>query len=187
MSSSQVDRRSLLGGSGAGIGAWVLGYLFTYLIVAPDVRNSLGSRVIELFEGSPATFEIVGWVFYNAHLVQTVLADVPVLGASSDTFIGGDPGFTPWLYVVPVGLLLAAGLAAGRLHGASDTGEGIVAGLTVVPAYLLLTIAGVILFSIDLAGGTVSPDLVSAVLLAGVVYPAVCGAVGGALAGVLPS
>lgn len=183
MSARDLDTRGVVAGSVAGIAAWVLGYVFTYLIAAPDVRNSVASRILEVFQGDPATLEIVGWVFYNAHLVETLFVDVLIPGTSSQSFIGGDPGFTPWLYVIPVGLLIAAGLAAGRLHAADDAGEGVIAGLTVVPGYLLLAILGALLFSIEAAGGTVGPDLLTAVVLAGLVYPGLCGGVGGALAG----
>ena len=178
-----MDTRGRAAGVVGGAVAWVLGYVFTYLIVAPDVRNSLGSRVLEIFAGDPATLEIVGWVFYNAHLVQTVFSDILIPGSSSEAFIGGDPGFTPLLYAVPVALLLAAGLAAGRIQGTDEPGAGIVAGLAVVPAYFVLTLAGVFLFAIEIGGGTAGPDLITSVVVAGIAYPAIAGGLGGAIAG----
>lgn len=182
-----TDSRSVAAGALAGALAWILGYVFTYLITASDVRESVGSNVLELFQGDPATMEIVGWVFYDAHFVQTVVADIALLPTESLSFVGGDPGFTPWLYVIPIGLLVAAGLAAARLAGATDVGEGVLAGVSVLPGYLLLTIVGVFLFTLEIAGGTASPDLLPAVVLAGVLYPALCGGVGGAVAGLAPS
>lgn len=187
MAGAELDRRGLLAGSAAGLAAWILGYVFTYLIVAPDVRDSGLNTFIEAVQGEPATVDMVGWVFYNAHLVETVFADVPVLGTTSSSFIGGDAGFTPLLYVVPVGLLLAAGLAMGRLYGTDDAASGAVAGLTVLPGYFVATLAGTVVFAVSIAGATGSPDALAAIVLAGVVYPAICGGVGGALSGILPS
>jgi hypothetical protein len=141
------------------------------------------SRLIEALQGEPATVDMVGWVFYNAHLVLTLIADVPVFGSSSTSFIGGDGGFTPLLYGIPVGLLIAAGLAAGRFRGATAVDEGLLAGLTVVPGYAVGAIVGSQLFAVAIAGATVGPDPVTAIALAGIAYPAICGAVGGALSG----
>jgi hypothetical protein len=42
--------------------------------------------VIEALQGEPATVDMVGWVFYNAHLVLTVFSDVPVLGSVPAVF-----------------------------------------------------------------------------------------------------
>ena len=183
MASSSLDRRGVAAGGAAGVAAWLLGYVFTYLLVAPDVRESGLNRVIEALQGEPATVDVVGWVFYNAHLVETVVADVPVLGTSSTSFIGGDGGFSSLLYVIPVALLLAAGLAAGRYQGARATSDGILAGLAVLPGYLVASVVGAFLFVVSVGGATVSPDPVLAVLVAGIAYPVLFAGAGGALAG----
>ena len=177
------DFRDLIVGSAVGLAAWVAGYLLTYILVAPGLRETALSRLLEALQGEPATVDMVGWVFYNAHLVLTVVSDVPVLGSSSASFIGGDGGFTPLLYVVPIGLLIAAGLAAGRYRGASAVDDGVLAGLTVVPGYAVGAVVGAQLFAVSAVGATVSPDPVTAIALAGVGYPAICGAMGGALSG----
>lgn len=182
-----ADRQRLVAGSVAGALAWILGYVFTYLLTASDIRDSLGSNVLELFQGEPATLEFVGWVFYNAHFVETVFADIGIFPTESTSYIGGDPGFTPWLYVIPIGLLVAAGLATARMAGAADIGEGVLAGVTVVPGYLVLALVGVFVFTLEIGGGTVSPAPLPAVALAGIVYPALCGGVGGAIAGLAPA
>ncbi len=177
------DFRDLLVGGAGGLAAWLVGYILTYVLVAPGVRDSALNQLLEALQGEPATVDMVGWVFYNAHLVLTVVSDVPVFGSSSMSFVGGDGGFTPLLYVVPVGLLIAAGLAAGRYRGATAVDEGVLAGLTVVPGYAVGAIVGALLFSVTVSGATVAPDPVTAVALAGIGYPAICGAVGGALSG----
>lgn len=178
MSVEVGDRDFPLGvGAVLGVVAWVLGYLFTYVIAADDIRNFGPRRVVESFGVDLPTWKMVGWVFYNAHFVDTIIEGALFGGAAN--FVGGDNGFTPLLYVVPPLLLLGAGLAVARLQGATEIGDGVVAGLAVVVGYFLLSVVGVFLFSA--AGGDARPDVVTGVLLAGLVYPAVFGAVGAAV------
>lgn len=178
---ASADGRSVAYGGLVGIAAWVLGYVFTYLIAAPDLRESGISRLLDAIQGEPAIYEMVGWVFYNTHFVGTVISGVPVFSSSSTTFVGGENGLTPLLYLLPVALLIAAGLAMARMRGAQDFGDGVVSGLLVVPGYLVLAIAGALLFGLQFGDATVAPDILSAIALAGVAYPAVCGGLGGAL------
>jgi len=163
-------------GAAAGAAAWVLGYLCTYLITSSDIQNSLIGQFTDI-----ATWKAVGWVFFNAHFVDTVV-DLPVVGGAT-SFVGGENGFTILLYVVPPLLLLAAGLAVGRYAGADDAASAAVGGASLVIGYGLLSIVGVFLFPTE----NVSPDPVTGVLLAGVVYPVVLGAVGAAIAGATSS
>lgn len=182
-SAGRPDARDLVVGSAVGLGAWLVGYLLTYLLVAPGVRDSALNTLLEALQGEPATVDIVGWVFFNAHLVLTVVSDVPLFGSSSASFVGGDGGFTPLLYLVPVALLIAAGLAVSRYRGATAVDEGVLAGLMVVPGYAVGAIVTAFVVAVTVSGATVAPDPVMAVALAGIGYPAICGAVGGALAG----
>lgn len=181
VASVEIEGRDVAYGGVTGLAAWVIGYVFTYVIAAPDLQDTLG-RVIEAIQGEPATYNMVGWVFYNAHFVQTVTTGIPFLSPSSTSFIGGENGFPPLLYVLPVALLLAAGIAMARLHGASDFGDGVIAGLLVVPGYLVASIAGALLLGIDIGDVTIAPDLMTAIVLAGIAYPVVLGGAGGALA-----
>jgi len=90
-----------------------------------------------------------------------------------------------FLYLVPAALLLAAGLALARQQRAASPGQGAMVGLTVVPGYFLLSIAGGLLFEVTTLGATVGPDIVLAAIIAGIVYPLVFAGAGGALGGVL--
>jgi hypothetical protein len=128
---------------------------------------------------------MVGWVFFNAHFVDTVFQNVPLVGSSASSYIGGDGGFTTLLYVVPAGLLIAAGLALARRHRAENPTRGAIIGATVIPGYLLLSIAGPFLFEVSTLGATGAPDLLPAIVLAGIVYPVLFGGAGGALGGFL--
>jgi hypothetical protein len=71
---------------------------------------------------------IVGRVFEYAHLVETVFANLPVFGTSSQWFLGGGDGFTVLLSLVPIALLLA--VARERLT--TSPVEGIVSGIGVL-------------------------------------------------------
>jgi hypothetical protein len=181
MAGTTLDRGGVVAGGVAGLAAWVLGYVGTYLVVAPDVRDSGLNRIIEAVQGDPATVDMVGWVFYNAHLAETVVADVPLLGTTSLSFVGGDGGFTPLLYALPPLLLLVAGLAAGRYQAPTSASEGVVAGLTVLPGYLLASAVGASLFRLRVGAATIFPDLIPAVFVAGVAYPLLFAGAGGAL------
>lgn len=166
-------------GAAAGAGAWVLAYLFTYLITADRLRESGVRRLIEFFGGDLPTWKMVGWVFFNAHFVDIVV-EGPFGGAVN--FIGGEDGFTPLLYVVPPLLLFAAGLAVGRYYGAGDDTVGAaLAGVTPVVGYGILSVVGVFLFSTQ--EPSIGLDPVTGVLLAGIVYPVVFGAIGAVVAG----
>jgi hypothetical protein len=174
-----VSNRELPVGVGAvaGASAWVLTYLFTYIITSSEIQNSLFGRVLEAAE--IGVWQAVGWVFFNAHFVNTNV-DLGFFGSGAVNAIGGENGFTPLLYVIPPLLLLIAGLAVGRYAGAGDdTAQAAMAGVTVVIGYGVLSIVGVFLFATE----SVTPDPITGILLAGIVYPAVFGTVGAVAAG----
>ena len=167
-------------GAAAGLLAWVAGYVAMYLVVAPGVRESPLNQIIQALDGEPATYEMVGWVFYNAHFVNLVFSDLPIVGSHTTAFIGGGEGFSVILYAIPIVLLLLAGLAVGRYWGASDPTDGAIAGATVLIGYLVLSIAGLFVFEITVGGASAAPDRLAGVVLAGIVYPLVFAGAGGA-------
>lgn len=174
MSISVGDRDLPVGiGAAAGVAAWVLSYLFTYIIASADIQNSLFGRVLEAAE--IGVWQAVGWVFFNAHFVNTVV-DLGLFGGGTVNAVGGEDGFTALLYVIPPLVLVVAGLAVGRYAGAHqmDPADAALSGLTVVLGYGLLSVVGVFLF----ASENVTPDPVTGILLAGILYPVVFGAVG---------
>lgn len=178
-----IDREAVPWGAGgaAGVAAWVLGYLCTYLVVGSRLRESGLNRVLEFLGKGDVVPTLVGWVFYNSHFVDTALSGAPVSVAANA--IGGDQGFTALLFVVPPALLSGAGLAVARYRAVGTPGAGALAGLAVVPGYVVPSAVGALLFTISAGPATGRPDLLLAVVLAGVVYPGVFGALGGALAG----
>jgi hypothetical protein len=178
---SGLSGRSIGLGAAGGAVVYVLGYLFTYVLTSSEIQNSFAQQLVEFATGDPGTWKIVGWVFYNAHFVST---NIPGLfGTSSVNLIGEVDAFSAVLYVIPPLLLVAAGLFAGRQAGADDPASGATSGVLVLAGYLPLAIVGALLFVISAGDTSAGPDLITGVLLAGAVYPAVFGAVGGVAAG----
>lgn len=179
---TSTKRPPVVLGAVSGIIAWVLGYTFTFLAVGTDVQDSAAQQFIEAVDGEPATYEMVGWVFYNAHFVDTIYTDVALIGSFTTNAIGGDDGFTAVLYLIPVGLLLAGGLAVATYHRVDDVQAGLTAGLTLVPGYLVLSIVGLFLFEVSLGGASANPQQLEGVLITGLIYPAIFAGVGGLVA-----
>lgn len=182
-----ADDLPLKEGAIAGAAAWIAGYVLTALIVLVRIEDSELGDIADSAGDSASGVDFVGWVFFNGHVVDTVI-EGSVLGfggSSAVSFVGGD-GFTPLLYLIPVALLVGAGLAVGRFHGVTEVGDGAIVGALVVPPYLALSVVGAVVFRVSAAGGGVQfsghPELLPAVLVAGVVFPAVCGAIGGIVA-----
>lgn len=181
--SNGADARSrIAAGAGGGVVAYGLGYLLMYVTQRGGVEEQLEgfNLIADLFGSDPIpAWQAIGWLFYNAHFVVTEIP-VPFGGVRSENFIAAaDEGMLTAFYFVPVLLLLAAGLVAGRLADADDPIDGAKAGAFVVVGYLPLAIVGALVFGYSVGEGTVAPDLVTAVLLAGIVYPAALGAGGG--------
>ncbi len=183
----RVDAR--VGGIAAasGVVAYVLGYLVVYVTQRSWVDEQLRTInvVADLFGGDPIpSWQGIGWLFYNAHFVDT---EIPALGGTQvRNFIAtADDGSLTLLYLVPPLLLVAAGFATASLAGVRDPGESAPLGGLVAVGYLPLTILGAFAFRYAVGDGSVTPDLLTAVVIAGVVYPVAFGAAGGAIAGVV--
>ncbi|WP_128905451.1 transporter [Halorubrum amylolyticum] len=179
--------RGIAGATGGAV-AYILGYLVVYVTQGDRIEEGLSgiNFFADLFGGDPiSTWQAAGWMFYNAHFVDV---DVPSLigGAQSTNLITqAEGGSLTFLFVVPPILLLLAGAVAGRTANADNPVEGAQAGAFVLAGYLPLAVIGAFLFRYAVGDGTVAPDLVTAVLLAGAVYPAVFGAIGGAASSLL--
>lgn len=175
-----------LRGVAAGVGAYLLGYFVVYLVTASTIRNSVAAGVLEFLTGEPGTWKLVGWVLYSAHFVDVL---VPGLlgGSNAVSLIDAAEAIPGWLRAVPVVLLVGAGVALALGDRTSTVGAGARAGAAVVLGYLPLAAVGAFVFTIRVGEATARPDLVPAVGVAGVVYPLVFGALGGALAAVTRS
>jgi hypothetical protein len=176
---SSGARQPYVGGAGVGVVAWLLGYVCTYLVAGTRVRESALNQVLEL-AGGASTYKLVGWTFYNSHFVETAVEGLPARVTST---VGGEGGFTVLLFFVPPVLLVAAGLAVARYQGSDTPEAGGLAGLTVVPGYLVVVFLGAVAFVVSVGPVSGRPPIVLAVVLAGLVYPGIFGALGGVLAG----
>jgi len=171
-------------GSLGGVVAYLLGYGITYVWKAPAVAEALrGVNLIANFLGIEAvpTWRGVGWLFYNAHFVRTRIPG-PGGPTFTDFLARTDQG---WLLMVLVPILLiAVGAAvAYRTDGSESVVRPAIHGGAVGVGYLPLAAAGAVLTAQPIAdtGAKIGPDLIPAVLLAGLGYPLVFGAIGGAL------
>lgn len=171
----------------AGVVAWALGYALVYLAVAREVRASALNRIIDVLGGEPATYELVGWVFFNAHFVDTVFSDVPLVGTRATSFVGGEGGFSTALVAVPVVVLVAGGVGVALYAAAATGAEGLTAGLTLVPGYAVASVAGAFAFEVTVGSASAAPDPLAAVLVAGVLFPAVFAGTGGLLGALVVS
>lgn len=180
-SAAQADRSFPVGeGALGGVGAYVLGYLFTYLWKAQEYRDAFAriQPVVEIFGGEPpAPWKIIGWLYYSAHFVESRVAAGPVTAYVN--LVARGEGTLEVLYVVPPLFLLIAGYLVARRTGNRETiADGAQAGALVVSGYLVLVLVGVFAFQVNGSG----PEPVPSLLLAGLVYPLVFGASGGAIA-----
>lgn len=171
-------RRSLPEGLLRGITAAIVAFPITFLVMLVE----------DNFTGEPWG-RAVGFVLYNAH-------HVPIVGSARSPT--GPENYlqttTPLeipvvvYYLVPIFLLVGAGYL---VVASTDLPDGptvhAAAGATIAAGYLPLVVVGRFFFSSPVKSyeGTVlwydQPDLVAAILLAGLLYPIFFGAIGGLL------
>ena len=180
-----LDTAAAIRGAAAGAAAYLLGYVLVYAWQASAVEESLQgvNFVAELFGGQTVpAWKAVGWLYYNAHVVAI---RVPAVGGGSrsvNLLDRAEDGSLVVLYLLVPLLLALAGAAIARYGDADRPGTAAAAGAAVVVGYLPLAVVGAFAFAHTFGGDIrVAPDLITAVALAGVVYPAFFGAVGGAL------
>lgn len=173
--------RGYLASAAAGVASFLVGYLVTFLWVGRDVESSLEpiEAVLTLFEAEPiGAWRVVGWVFYGAHFVDTqIVAGIGPIETAVYVNPAAEGGFQA-LYLVPPLLLLLAGFAAAYLADVDELLDGVKYGAAVTAGYLVVVGIGIVAF----AYGDTSPDPLFALVLAGIVYPAVFGSIGGAVA-----
>lgn len=180
-----VDRATAVRGGAAGAVAYLLGYVLVYAWQASAVEESLRgiNFVADLLGGEAVpAWKAVGWLYYNAHVVAT---RVPTLGGGgrSVNFIQeADGGSLLLLYALVPVLLVLAGAAVARYENADRPGSAAASGASVIVGYLPLAVVGAFAVAHTFGGDIrVAPDPITAVAVAGIVYPAFFGAVGGAL------
>jgi hypothetical protein len=182
-----------------GIVAYALGFLLTVgatvgrvdevtaTEVGATVEHVDPASLGQIFGGTPPSWVVGGWLFYNAHFVPTSLPTADAMNGMSMltnrnllTTVGG-PAIA--LYLVVPALLLAAGYVVARTaktYGANGRRN---AGASIAVGYFPMFLLGAfgLTASPANAGTVASPAGLPAVFL-GLAYPVVFGAIGGKLA-----
>lgn len=190
-SSTGSGATGYVGGAVGGAVAWVVGYAVTYAGWSGMVEDAFQTWnfFTDLLGGDPApAWKGVAWLYFNAHFVTANLSGFPGGSRTFNLIAQSDSGTAPILYVIPPLVLVVVGFAATALANVTGPRESLLTGVSTVGGYLLVSVV-MALAAAHSFGADVSIDvtLVTAVVLAGVVYPAVFGGLGGALASVLRS
>jgi hypothetical protein len=188
-SDSVVDSARLAYGAVVGAAAFILNYLVAFVLWSatsfPETYEGMGR---ELLTSQVADWVFAGWLVYGAHFVDVTAS----IGG-----IPGDPEFTlnavdvvaqtttDLLYITTPAVLIAAGIALARSHGVSSMRDGVITGATTAIGYFPLAAVGIFVFASEGNIGDAQPTFETALLLAGVAYPTVVGALGGAIATVI--
>lgn len=147
----------------AGVGAFVVGLILTFLM------GTLGlSRGLALLVGiAPLQGTIVSYSAF--HLWPLVMGS------------GSMGGFLVWT-ILPIVLLIVAGYAVAS--GTGDRSSGFKNGASVTAGYLLLTVLAFLLLIVmgGRAGSVQIGQLVVGIIFTGILFPVVFGGIGGAIA-----
>ena len=181
-----TERLPLKLGGVFGVAAYVVGYIVTYVLVEIDGEIDTSEFDSEFAD----TIDVVGWVFYNGHFVDTEysISAGDFSESESERLIAEGSTQIPEVvyYLVPIVMLVGAGYLLLQQEYVTDVGDAALSGATLVVGYLPLAILGTILFEASESGNggsvSVGPETGAAILLAGLIWPIVLGAVGGFLA-----
>jgi hypothetical protein len=168
-----------------GIPAYLLGYLVVFLWKGGQVTRALQSVTIPQ-EDPPNTlaqylasqgvslpaWKGAGWLFYDAHFV-------PMNGVSS-SLIDSAGGTFMLLYLVPPVVLTAAGALAACGSQGRTIWHTAYAGALIFLGYFPLALFATFAFGVS-ADVFIQPSVFYAIPIAGVVYPVIFGALGGAI------
>ncbi len=189
------DEFPVVDGSIYGGVAFVVGYLTTLvLVVFVEGDRLLGD-----------TIDGAGWLYYNAQFVSIEERGFATADAGAD--VGGEISGVNYLtgeglealasegangaitqlpaviyHAIPVLAFVAFGLLLARNHGVESVSTGVKVGASLALGGALAALGGTYLFEV---GNAIGPDRFEAVVFAGVLYPVVCGAIGGVLGAVL--
>jgi hypothetical protein len=175
-----VQPRQILASAGLGAIAAAIGYLLSALLVAGEARDV----VFDV-----ADWKVIGWFFFNGHLVDVKAASsIGEFGGSEtvDLIAQSTAASAGVLYLIPpIVLLGVGGLLATRLD-AGDISEAVFAGAPVAIGYMVVITVGAFVTQVSTeasfvgvdVSGSIGPQLLPAVLLAGLVYPLVFATVG---------
>lgn len=163
-----------------GVGAFIVGFAFTYLSKSGEVSESISGANFAVFGSEPEGYQVIGWIYTVMHH-----AEVQMSGGGQSVTMGASDLEEGWLVLVPIVALLAAGyLVATRTPDHLEI-SGPKAGATIVTGYLVCVIALVLVSewsttanSVDI---TAKPKTGETIAVAGIAYPIILGFIGGAI------
>jgi hypothetical protein len=179
-----IDELPIVDGSIHGGASFAVGYLVTLVLVVVAESEQLTN---DLFEGA-------GRVYYDAHFADVELRaprgfeTVDVETTSINYLTGQGPEgmeiaateLPPVVYhAIPVVVLLVFGFLLANKVGAGSPADGAKAGASLVFGVAILALGGTYLFEL---GEVIGPNRPQGVLLVGILFPLVFGALGGVLA-----
>jgi hypothetical protein len=163
---SELTRQRAPAGAIAGAVAWVVGL-------------GLSTFGASFVFGSD-TLSSSAFFFYNAHLVP--LSNVGgVTTASGNAVLEMMSAYGYAAALLPALLLVLAGSVLAWRSSATSASDAALAGATVTAGYVVLSVVGAVAFTGSFFGGVYRPNILFAVLLAGVLFPVAFGALGGLL------
>lgn len=180
----------VVGGAIYGLVAYVLGLFAVALLLWHDLSSS---KILSVYAGDQsgkALLGALGWSFYGAHTVQlTTSLPRGSFNMLEAVYAVISQPLVPKLviYLVPILVLVVAGrsLAARTTVPGATVVDSVRAGATVTVGYLTLTVAStltVFSYTASDVALTIKPEFGPAVVMMGIVYPAVFGGLGGYLA-----
>ncbi|MDY6764729.1 MAG: hypothetical protein SV377_03445 [Halobacteria archaeon] len=144
-----------------GFGAYLLGYVVTFLLVFQQEGSTIEGLETDLWH-------LVWRIFYGSHgVIENTLSWTRMEGTYN------------LLYLIPPLLLVVSGFLVARSGGVTGLRGSIRAGVTVVVSYFALALVGALVMFYT--GGS-SPDILGSVLVVGLLYPILFGGVGGIFA-----
>ncbi len=168
-----------------GLASFVVGYIVTLVVVALGESDDISENLVEA----------AGWIYYNAQFANLQVTASAGGGSRTASFnyltdstlfsesVDAVSVPTVVYHLIPILVLVAAGVALANYVGARELSDGAIGGAMLAVGTVLPALLGTVIFSVETAGFgftvTQSPALVPGVLLVGLLYPAVFGAIGG--------
>lgn len=168
-----------------GFASFVVGYIVTLVVVALGESDDISENLVEA----------AGWIYYNAQFANLQVTASAGGGSRTSSFnyltdstlfsesVDAVSVPTVVYHLIPILVLVAAGVALANYVGARELSDGAIGGAMLAVGTVLPALLGTVIFSVETAGFgftvTQSPALVPGVLLVGLLYPAVFGAIGG--------
>ena len=173
----------------AGVLAYAVGYLVTYLAVASRAGTLLREITVELQYGggvesfselvapTPEPWKVAGWFFHAAQWSKVVDPQLPTGGGVRLDLVARVGGEYRVLYLVAPVALVVAGYAAARTGKTFGVRGEDYAGAAIAVGYLPCAVAGGLLYTVGRP--VVGPDLFTTFVVVGIAYPVFFGWLGG--------